>query len=181
MRRIRPLTSHRRGLAPAELVLVLPLMMLVAGLMLFVANAGVWKLRAHAAAREAAFQSVQPRSDVALAQPPEWRRPDVTFQTKPGSTIWPTDPFANHTLFRGPAWDWLQVDPQLLDGSTGAIVGEATSAIASGLWPQMHITYRFTRQVSILGHQLWGYQEMGFPNHEFRRSLRLFSPDSNSL
>lgn len=175
MRRSRSTnTVRRRGIAPLELVLVLPLMMMVAGLMLFVANAGVWKLRAHSAAREAAFQVIQPREGEQPVPPPEWRRPDLTFSIQPGNPIGTADPLQNHPLFRGPAWPPLRVNPQLFDSSKGMVVGQATSAVASGLWPQMRVNYRFQRDVPVMAGHQWQYHAMGLPSHDSRRSTFLW-------
>lgn len=177
MRRIRTASPRefprRRGLAPLELVLVLPVLMMVAGLLLFVANAGVWKLRANVAAREAAFQSAYPKSGLQAA-PPEWRRPDLTYTSGPGPNVWSVDPFENHPLFRGPNWPPLTVNSQVFDGSQGLVVGQAQSSIRSGLWPQMRISYRFQREVPLLSGHQWQYQAMGLPSHQTRRSLQLW-------
>lgn len=160
----------RSGLAPLELVLVLPLMMMVAGLMLFVANAAVWKLRSHGAAREAAFQQCYPRTGELTKPPPDWVRPDVATTALAGPPVWGTDPFERHSLFRGPSWRTLPVDTARLDGSTGLWTGRAQSNIKSGLWPQIKVYYRFQRDVTILGSQQWQYQAMGMGNHDDRRS-----------
>ena len=99
--RLRP---KRAGLAPMELVLVMPVLMMMAGLMLFAANAGVWKLRAYAAAREVAFQTVHPRQSAPVVPPPDWRRPDLSHSVQPGPNVWNVDPLENHPLLRGPNW-----------------------------------------------------------------------------
>jgi hypothetical protein len=166
---------NRSGLAPLELVLVLPVLMMVAGLMLFVANAGVWKLRAHAGAREAAFQSVHPRQTAPASQPPEWQRPELTYSIAPGPTVWSVDPLENHPLLRGPNWPPLTVNSQLLDGSQGMMIGQAQSAVPSGLWPQMRVNYRFQRKVFVLGSHQWQYDSMGIPGHGARRSIPLWN------
>lgn len=168
---------NRSGLAPLELVLVLPLLMMVAGLMLFVANAGVWKLRAHAAAREAAFQSVHPRQSASASQPPEWQRPELTYSVAPGPAVWNVDPLENHPLLRGPSWPPLTVNSHLLDGSQGMTVGQSQSAVRSGLWPQMRVNYRFQREVFVLGSHQWQYDSMGLPGPGARRSILLWDLD----
>lgn len=161
---------YRSGLAPLELVLVLPLMMMVAGLMLFVANAAVWKLRSHGAAREAAFQQFHPRTGEVTVPPPDWVRPEVATTVLAGPPVWGTDPFEMHALFRGPSWRTLPIDTTRLEGSTGLWIGRAQSNIKSELWPQMKVYYRYQRDVTILGSQQWQYQAMGISNHGDRRS-----------
>ncbi|MFO1007082.1 MAG: hypothetical protein U0929_14065, partial [Planctomycetaceae bacterium] len=163
----------RSGLAPLELVLVLPLMMMVAGLMLFVANAAVWKLRSHGAAREAAFQQFYPRTGEISKPPPDWVRPDVATTVLAGPPVWSSDPFEMHELFRGPSWRTLPIDGTRLDGSTGLWTGRAQSNIKSELWPQMKVYYRFQRDVTVLGSQQWQFQAMGMRHHGDRRSKTL--------
>lgn len=172
-RRVAFFQRHRSGLAPLELVLVLPLMMMVAGMMLFVANAAVWKLRSHGAARETAFQQFYPRTGETTIAPPDWNRPDVATTVLPVPPIWGTDPFEMHTLFRGPNWRTLPINTTLFDGSSGMWIGRAQSNIKSELWPQMRVYYRYQRDVAILGSQQWQYQSMGLGNHGDRRSKLL--------
>lgn len=172
--------THRAGLAPMELVLVMPVLMMVAGLMLFVANAGVWKLRAYSAAREVAFQTVHPRQTAPVAPPPEWRRPDVSVSVQPGPNVWNVDPLENHPLLRGPTWPPFLVNSQLLDGSQGLKSGRAQSTIRSGLWPQMRVNYRFQREAFVLADHQWQYESMGLPGHGARRSLQLWGLGSSS-
>ena len=175
--RLRP---KRAGLAPMELVLVMPVLMMVAGLMLFAANAGVWKLRAYAAAREVAFQTVHPRQSAPVVPPPDWRRPDLSHSVQPGPNVWNVDPLENHPLLRGPNWPPLLVNSQLLDGTQGLMSGRAQSAIRSRLWPQMRVHYRFQREVFVLAGREWQYDTMGLPGHGARRSLQLWELGSTS-
>ena len=168
--RIATARRHRAGLAPLELVLVLPLMMMVAGLMLFLANATVWKLRSHGAARETAFQQFHPRTGEVTSVPPDWVRSDVATAVLAGPPVWGSDPFEMHPLFRGHSWRTLPINPSLFDGSSGLLVGRAQSNIKSGLWPQMRIFYRYQRDVTILGSRQWQYQSMGLGHHGDRRS-----------
>lgn len=165
--------QHRHGLAPVELMLVIPLMMMVAALLLFATNAAVWKLRSHNAAREAVFQQVHPRFGEAPVVPPEWRRPDVSMSVAPGPPVWAEDPFLQHQLFRGPSWRGINVNDTLLDGASGIQIGHAQSNIKSKLWPQMKVSYRFQRDVALLSHQQWQYDAMGLPGNGSRRSIPL--------
>jgi hypothetical protein len=176
------LSSRRRrtGLAPMELVLVFPVLMMMAGLFLFVSNAAVWKLRSHGAAREAAFQQVHPRLGEVTTPSPEWRRADVSYSVQPGPPVWSSDPFEAHTLFRGPDWQGAPINPALLDGSQGIIIGRSNSDITSRLWPAMGIHYRYQRDVYLLAGNQWQYESMGV-GHGSRRSLVLFDLQQPSL
>jgi len=167
--------SSRAGLAPVELVLVLPLLMMVAALMMFVANATVWKLRSQGAAREAAFQQIHPRAGEQTSPPPEWRRPDVSTSVQPGPPVWANDPFPEHTLFRGPKWEGIPTNASLFEGSPGMLIGHSQSDIRSGIWTQMGVHYRFQRDVAMFGSQQWQYDAMGLKGHSSRRSLPLLN------
>ncbi len=169
-----PLHRHRTGLAPMELVLVFPVLMMMAGLFLFVANAGVWKLRSHGAAREAAFQQVHPRTGETTTAPPAWRRADVSTSVQPGPPVWANDSFAAHTLFRGPDWESFSINAALLDGSPGIVIGRSNSDITSRLWPAMGIHYRYQRDVYLFAGHQWQYEAMGI-GHGNRRSVVLFN------
>ncbi len=164
---------RRAGLAPVELVLVLPVLMMVAALMLFAANAAVWKLRCHGAAREVAFQQIHPRTGEAAISPPDWRRPEVSTSIQAGPPVWQNDPFAGHTLFRGPAWQSIPINPGLFEGAPGTVIGHSQSDIKSGMWPQMGVHYRFQRDVAIFAGHQWQYDAMGINGHESRRSVPL--------
>jgi len=164
---------QRAGLAPVELVLVLPLLMMVAALLLFVTNAAVWKLRSHGAAREAAFQQIHPRTGGVTSNPPDWRRPEVSTTVQPGPLVWATDPLERHVLFRGPSWRTLPINVSLFDGSPGMLIGHAQSDIPSGIWPQMGVHYRFQRDVAVFGGHQWQYDAMGISSQDSRRSIPL--------
>ncbi len=164
----------RTGLAPMELVLVFPVLMMMAGLFLFVANAAVWKLRSHAAAREAAFQQMHPRLGEMTTAPPDWRRPDVSTSVQPGPPPWTSDPFVAQTLFRGPRWQGTQINPALLDGMSGVVIGRSNADIRSGLWPAMGIHYRYQRDVYLFAGHQWQYESMGIGPGS-RRSVVLFN------
>lgn len=184
MQRVRQLRKSpsrlRPGLAPLELVMVFPILMMMAGLYLFVANAAVWKLRSHGAAREAAFQQVHPRLGEVTTPALEWRRADVSSSVQPGPPVWSSDPFEAHTLFRGPDWQGAPINPALLDGSQGMVIGRSNADITSRLWPAMGIHYRYQRDVYLYAGHQWQYESMGV-GHGSRRSIVLFNlPQPNS-
>ena len=154
---------------------MLPILMMVAALLMFVANAAVWKLRSHGAARQAAMQQVHPRTGEASTSPPEWRRPDVSTSVQPGPPVWPVDPFAEHALFRGPNWEGIAIESALLDGSQGMVIGRSQADIRSGIWTQLGIHYRFQRDVSLFAGHQWQYDSMGLNGHGSRRSVVLFN------
>lgn len=165
---------QRAGLAPVELVLVLPILMMVAALLMIAANAAVWKLRSHGAAREAAFRQVHPRlGEAVTSPPPEWRRPDVSISVQQAPPVWNVDPFAAHTLFRGPVWEGITIHSALLDGSQGMVIGHSQSDIRSGIWTQLGIHYRYQRETYLFAGQQWQYDAMGIGGHGNRRSIPL--------
>ena len=71
----RSLRASRSGLAPLEMVLGLPLVLLLFALMVNAGFTGMWKLRLLGASREVAWRSRDPRSN---------NLPDPKYQ----STFW---------------------------------------------------------------------------------------------
>ena len=92
-----------------------------------------------------------------------------------GPPVWSSDPFAEHTLFRGPRWEGIPINTSLFEGSPGMRIGHSQSDIRSGIWTQMGVHYRFQRDVAIFGGQQWQYDAMGLKGHGSRRSLPLLN------
>ncbi|MGM0485913.1 MAG: TadE family protein [Planctomycetota bacterium] len=169
----------RRGLAPVELVLWLPVLLMVMALMVNYANMTSWRIRGEVVARDAAWRSRWPRSGSAEPRPPSHIWPDDADMGRHGdSQISPLNhPDIQHPVVRGPVLELgsparrFLVKP-LLDQEVGAIKG--TSSIdrpydllsALGRFRSGEIANRLlTKQ--------WQCAQMGFPNR-YRRSLVLY-------
>jgi len=146
----------RRGLAPVELVLALPVWMLLASAMVIVANLGAWKVRGHLAAREAAARSVWPRTRAGETNVPEWSRPSAIMQVWPASSPAVTDPLGGHSVVRGPQIGepgtemTLAVDGSVMAPQSGAVAGEAFLNEPPAIWGRSGVRNRFAREYPLL-------------------------------
>ena len=68
-------TTSRRGLAPLELVLCLPVLLFVLALIVDAGSKSCWKMRGLVAARDAAWRSRYGRSGANLPNAVPWRSP----------------------------------------------------------------------------------------------------------
>jgi hypothetical protein len=148
--------NRRRGLAPVELVLALPVWMLLASAMVIVGNLGAWKIRGHLAAREAAVRGQWPRTRGTDANSAEWRRPSAMMQVRPTSSPAVDDPLAGHAVIRGPQIDSLAsgvgvaVNPQAMETRPEAAMGEAFLNEPPAVWRRSGVRNRFAREFAIL-------------------------------
>lgn len=99
--------TRRAGLAPLELVLVLPILLFVMALMINLGTGGAWKIRTQINARHAAWRSLEQRSGQGDPHPGNWPA-DATLQSSvSNSSPVPFDPYAGQAVVRGP----VIVDP----------------------------------------------------------------------
>ncbi len=96
----------RRGLAPLEFILSLPLLLFVMALIVDLGNVSAWKVRGATAARQAIWRQRYPRYRNQDPQPVWWpaNNPfqatmNVVNEPQP---IFPTDQYAQYTVARGP-------------------------------------------------------------------------------
>lgn len=179
---MRPPIRHprpvRRGLAPLELVLSLPLLLMVMALMVIVGAAGAWKVRTLANSRQAVFRAMFPRSTDNDPVPPNYWPASASLQyTGGGSSPFPADPFAEHIVVRGPTFSdpetghALNVRIRTMDMTAGMTSGRATINHDSAMWPQLNARNRFTRDnVMFAGHG-WQFHALGIPYNDSRRIL----------
>lgn len=100
--------GRRRGLAPLELVLSLPLVLFVMGLIIIIGTAGAWKVRTHTVAREALWRTLAPRNASLPFNPPNWPGTGEYGHDASAEALVPEDPLAHHAVVRGP----VLVDPK---------------------------------------------------------------------
>jgi hypothetical protein len=117
--------DRRRGLAPLELVLALPLLLMVMGLMVFFGNAAYWKVRGSTVARHAAWSTRWPRMELAADPPRNWQPGAMGLNDAAAPIEDLDDPSIQHPVVRGPLDNGFQVDEELLDMSRGVVEGEA--------------------------------------------------------
>ena len=130
--------NFRRGLAPLEMVLGLPVLLMLFALMVNAGFTGVWKLRLLGASREIAWRSRDPRTndlpDPAY-QSTFWTQPDHPSETSLTTATHGTDPLKIDDLgsYSGVRADigTLSVDKNLLDPTRG--VYEGTSNVSRQL------------------------------------------------
>ncbi len=176
---IRPL---RRGLAPLELVLSLPILLFVMALMIDFGTAACWKVRAAVVARNAVWSARWPRSG-ASPQPANW--PTSASQgVQTGSALNVlNDPDIDQPVVRGPTLGQTQVNRNLLDPTQGLLVG------SSGIQQAMPLLSAMTRPIKFnLTHPLldngFQYQRLGLTSNQQRREPILYQfaqPDASLM
>ena len=183
--------AHRKGLAPLELVLSLPILLFVMGLMILIGWAATFKVRTQIHSREAAWRSIwraNPRSDAqAMRNPPGFPPPaemSVDRSYVPCIRM-PTIELAqydSHQVARGPmlidprSGTALRVDRDLLDVRRGMITGRAVVDRGFPVLGQMPPRgYRHEVDFPVLDNR-WQFWQKGLSSNSARRSLRLY-PD----
>lgn len=102
-------TSRRAGLAPLELVLTLPILLMMLALMINFGVIGAWKIRTQGNAHYATFRTVHVRTGDWSAPPPNW--PNASLSAGGGNglpqvgQLWDSHPDTSH-----PRADWVRGD-----------------------------------------------------------------------
>lgn len=160
------LRTSRRGLAPLELVLWLPLLMFVMALMVIIGNAVVWKVRTATVSRHAIWRARAPRTAQADPPPAAWPRQRTSMDVVNDgdmvsvAAVQPDDAVAHGPL--GP----FGVQP-ILDMGRGKVAGDAELARIYPMLARMG-EYRFDVEHPMLFDQ-FRYMEMGIPRNSHRR------------
>jgi hypothetical protein len=165
---------RRSGLAPLELVLVLPMFMMILALMIIVGTAGSWKVRTLANSRQAVFRAVYPRTTDNDVNPQNWPAP-ATMSVR-GASLSPfdRDPFALHYVVRGPVISdpntgrMLYVKDLTLDMTRGLESGYAEIDRELPLWSQLPYRNHYVRDTQVFAGEQWQHGTMGIPNHHRR-------------
>ena len=121
--------TPRKGLAPLELVLVLPLLLFVMALMMNLGTGGAWKIRTQINARQAVWRALEQRTGQNDPHPGNWPADARLDSGTTGPSPVPFDPFAGQPVVRGPVLiepaqgkflpvqrDYLNLLPDLLQG-----------------------------------------------------------------
>src|SRR5690606_19892736 len=127
--------AGRRGLAPLELVLALPLLLAVMALVVVYGNAAFWKVRGLSVARNAAWSNRWPRTGFDEPAPNPWT--PGNYSRRAGNDIDVLDdPMLQHPVVRGPLGNF-NVRSRLLDPSRGVIEGHAEAKIQPAMMPSL--------------------------------------------
>lgn len=182
MLRVTPrIAVRRRGLAPLELTLALPLLLMAMGLMVLLGVAGAWKVRTSANARQAILRSVYPRTTDADPKPVNWWPASASMNYQRGTTSFLTaDPYASHTAVRGPSIAdpetgmSLRVLVDTLDMTQGMASGNASVNHDPPMWSRLGYRNNFNRHNLMFAGQTWQYGNLGIPDNESRRILHTY-------
>ncbi len=156
----------RAGLAPVELVLWLPILLMVMALFVVFGNAAVWKVRTAAAARHVVWRARAPRTG-AIDPPIDFGAQKSSMSSgAAGAMPQLDDPRLRRPVVRGPL-DKIQVNDQLLDFSRGRQRGVAAMSQPFPMLGNMG-HFEFTVPNSLLDDQ-FRYWEMGIPSNNHRR------------
>jgi hypothetical protein len=115
-------SRFRRGLAPLELVLSLPLLLFVMALMINYGTAASWKVRALMVARNQAWSARWPRAG-AQAQPANWPLTATRGNQQGAAVTVLADPSIDLPVARGPKIGQTTVNRNVLDPTRGLLVG----------------------------------------------------------
>lgn len=175
-RRSRPRDCRRAGLAPLELTLALPLLLMAMALMVVLGAAGAWRVRTDANSRQAIFRAMWPRTTDNDAPPANWwpASAAMSYRRASGSPF-DSDPFVDHIVVRGPSVTDPETGNQLtvlidtLDMTDGLHAGHAEVNHAPAMWPRLGRRSNFSRDTLLFAGQTWQYGNLGLPGNETRR------------
>ncbi len=169
----------RCGLAPLELVLWLPVLLMLMALIVNYSNMTSWRLRGEVVARDAVWRTRWPRSG--------------SVEPRPPTSIWPADagmgvhsdtqmsalnqPNIDHPVVRGPVLELGDPPRQFVvrpvfDQQVGAVTGTSNIDHTYDLLPALGRYHSGEIANRVLTRQ-WQSAQMGFPNR-YRRTLVLY-------
>lgn len=172
--------TRRKGLAPLELVLVLPLLLFVMALMMNLGTGGAWKLRTQINARHGVWRALEHRSGQNDPHPGNWpddARLDVSAASP--SPV-PFDPFNGQAVVRGPVLtdpvtgEFLPIRRGVLDFLPGLLQGSAEISRPYPLLRSLPGALDFARDHVVFDGTRFQYQSMGLPANTERRVLGLY-------
>lgn len=173
--------ARRAGLAPLELVLILPLLLFVMALMIIFGTAGAWKIRTLATSRQVVWRTFWPRTGANDPRPRGWPRTATLRVQDASPAVFPTDPYAGFEVVRGPVIANQQtgitmpVNTDRLDFADGLRDGFARIQRDYPLLSKMP-PHRidFPRNHHVLAATRWQYGNMGIPSNLTRRIPYLY-------
>lgn len=167
---------RRRGLAPLELVLSLPIMLFLMGLMIIFGTAASWKVRTLANSRQAVWRTFWPRTGSVDPFPQGWPESAEMRDEDATPSIFAEDPFAEFDVVRGPilidpdTGSWLPVRKDTLDMTVGMRNGFARIERDFPLLAKMPPgKVDFARDHHVLDVTQWSYRSMNIARNLSRR------------
>lgn len=156
-----PTGNSRRGLAPLELVIAVPLFLFIMALMINFATVSAWRVRGLAVARQTVWAQRHPRNAATVPRPDYWPTPAGLGAGGVQDAPILDDPRVNLPVVRGPNLGTFRVNDQLLDPTRGFRQG--TSDITRD-FPMLASLggYRLGSGTTILDN-CWRYRQTGLP------------------
>ena len=171
--------QRRHGLAPLEVVLVLPLLMFTMALMVNFGTLASWKVRASTAARQAAWRSRFPMQGAGDPKPENWFPQSATMDRTGAGSLPSTDlawnrpqinqPFARGPVITEPTGRGLihTSDARLYAMAEGMSSGRAQLTRIMPLLPALG-NFRFNTEHQLLD-GCWQFADMNYGGNNARR------------
>ncbi len=175
-----PRATHRAGLAPLELVLVLPILLFVMALMVNMGTAGAWKLRTQINSRQAVWRALEQRTGSKDPRPANWPADAALQVSKASASPVPFDPYAGHPVVRGPVLadpltgEFLPVLPNNLNMRPSLLDGFARIHRQYPLLRSLPGSSAFRRDHVIFDGTRFQYPSMNLASNTTRRVLSLY-------
>lgn len=167
---------QRRGLAPLELVLSLPVLLFAMALIVGIGAAACWKVRTQVTARHRAWSDRWPRTVNWIQRPNEWPQ-SATWESRATPALTTIDlPALQSPVVRGPLDGGIRVDDTLLDPSLNVSQGHSHIERLPPLMPGLG-KYKLDVNHDILNSR-WQFRQMGFGSNVQRRLPKIYDlPD----
>ncbi|MEX0715940.1 MAG: hypothetical protein WD066_05105 [Planctomycetaceae bacterium] len=182
----------RRGLAPLELVLALPILLFVMALILNMGTVGAWKVRAQVNGRYAAWRQAEARSGLGSdPNPYGWQAGSLSNSAQPAlSSVVP-----DWSTLPTPPTEQLVLGPVVADPQTGTIIvidrqlemwegsreGSASQTRRYPLLPDMGGGQYRPRAATELLDNAWEFHGLGYGNNADRRADRWWRLDPQNF
>jgi hypothetical protein len=174
MKRHRCRAARRRGLAPFEMVLAIPILLFVVGLTVVFGVVACWKVRGQMASRDAVWSTRWPRWGTGVPTPLEWPAPATRTWRAAGSVAALNHQAFQHPVIRGPLPNNLQVNTQLFDPTLELHVGESQTTRTPPALARLG-QYSLDIEQPILDGK-WQFGQTGLASNTSRRIPNLY-PD----
>ncbi len=174
----------RPGLAPVELVLAIPMVLLVTSLSVAFGNMACWKLRGEVVARDAAWSHRWPHNGQHDGQhdphPAGWPPQAAFHEHHVGPPLQESDfPVFHEPVIHGPLSSGVTVNASLFDPTREVIVGESHQRHHLRFLPRL-APVDLRSEVSILDGK-WQFRQLGLQHNTDRRLPLIYrfpQPDS---
>jgi len=166
-RHLLPPSARRRGLAPLEFVLCLPILLMLMALMINFGTVASWKVRSLGMSRDALWSTRWPRNGGTNPRPDFWPAGAGAGTVNEDDVEELDDTRARHPVVRGPLPMGTQVNEHLLDPGRGMRQGTAT--ITRG-YPMLGSLgeYELNANTYLLDDK-WQHRRMGLASTHERR------------